>query len=173
MWYMHRRMVTGTMILSILLLYALAITVYSNLSLAKMFSFGWSNRVVGNPGRDAVAALYRDNTDTNSTKLDAMLRSAMQAANCRPVLFSGGIQWEESQVSPTCNCIRNTHVEYVKAVTPYGVSLPESVMDSEQSRRNRLWISNRLKIECFQNLRHTQVLVSLHVVFAFASLHSP
>ena len=61
------------------------------------------------------------------------------------------------QVSPTCNCVRNTHVEYVKAVTPNGIHLPESVMDNEQSKRNRLWISNRLKMECFQSLRHTQV----------------
>lgn len=62
LWYMHRRMVTGTMVLSILLLYALAITVYSSLSNAKMFSFGWSNRIVENPGTDDVVLLYRDNT---------------------------------------------------------------------------------------------------------------
>lgn len=100
MWYMHRRMVTGTMILSILLLYALAVAVYSNLSHAKMFSFGWSNRIVENPGMDAVASLYRDNTNTTSTMLDSILKSAYKAAMCRPVLFSGGLQWQENQVSP-------------------------------------------------------------------------
>ena len=103
-WHMHRRMVTGTMILSILLLYALAVTVYSNLSHARMFSFGWSNRIIENPGRDAVAELYRDNKDTSSAKLDSMLKSALQAAMCMPVLYSGGLQWEESQAS---NFLRN------------------------------------------------------------------
>lgn len=98
MWHVHRRMVTGTMILSILLLYVLAVTVYSNLSNAKMFSFGWSNRIIENPGRDEVASLYRDNKDTSNPKLDSMLKSAMGAAMCRPVLFSGGLQWEENQV---------------------------------------------------------------------------
>lgn len=127
MWYMHRRMVTGTMILSILLLYALAITVYSSLSNAKMFSFGWSNRIVENPGTDDAVALYRDNTvrvfqakkcflhamrreadaappcddeqDTSNTKLDLMLKKALDAATCRPVFFSGGLQWEDNQAS--------------------------------------------------------------------------
>ena len=99
MWRMHRRTVTGTMILSILLLYALAITAYSNLSHAKMFSFGWSNRIIEDPGRDAVASLYRENRNTSSAKLDSMLKQAMSSAMCRPVLFSGGIQWGEDQVT--------------------------------------------------------------------------
>lgn len=30
-------------------------------------------------------------------------------------------------------------------------------MESPESVRNRIWISNRIKVECFQNLRHTQV----------------
>lgn len=152
----HRRMVAGTLALSVILLYSLAVTAFSNASNAKMFSFGWSNRVLGTVERDGVVNLYRDNRDTSKAKLDSMLKQAMSMAMCKPVLFGGSIQWEQQRVSPACNCIRNTHVEYVKAVNPGGVPIPMNAMNSDQNKLNTLWISNRLKTECFQNLRHTQ-----------------
>ena len=123
-----------------------------------MFSFGWSNRIIETPGRDAVATMYKDNKNTSNAKLEQILKDSLDLALCRPVTYNGGLQWQPEEVSPTCNCLRNMHVEYVKSVTPGGVQLPEEVMNTAQSKLNSLWISNRLKTECFQNLRHTQVL---------------
>lgn len=159
-WRMHRRMVAGNLVLSTLLLFAVSIIVYSNLKDASLFSFGWSNRIINiNEPREFIASLYRENTDTSDARMDEMLRLSLEAAMCRQVAHNGGavLQWKQDEVSPTCNCLRNTHVEYVKSVQPYGVHLDVATMNRSDSVLNKLWISNRIRVECFQNIRHTQV----------------
>ena len=156
-WHMHQRMVIGNLLLSMLLLYTVAIVAYTHQSDAHMFSFGWSNRIIDLKGRDDIYAMYRENRDVSDARMDEMLKKALDIALCKPVAFNGGLQWNYDEVSPTCNCIRNMHVEYVKSVTPNGVRLWENIMNRSDSVLNTKWISNRMRVECFQNLRHTQV----------------
>lgn len=57
-WHMHRRMVAGTLIISLLLLYMLAIAVFTYNADARMFSFGWSNRIIETPGTLFLSSLH-------------------------------------------------------------------------------------------------------------------
>ncbi len=86
-WFMHRRMVAATFLLSILFLYMLSIAVCINISNAGMFSFGWSNRIIEAPGRDKIAELYIQNLDTSQAKLDSILKDSLNMAFCRSVFF--------------------------------------------------------------------------------------
>lgn len=108
-------------------------------------------------GRDSISAMYRDNNDTSVERLDWMLKYSLDAAMCKDVVFNGELQWRRSDVSPTCNCLRNVHREYIDSVVPRGIHLNVSTMTTKDSVLNKLWISNRVRIECFQNIRHTQV----------------
>jgi hypothetical protein len=169
-WIMHRRKVAGNLILSSALLLALTVIAIVNVKDAKLFSFGWSNRVVNVGGtKDAIVSMYRDNRDTSDAKLADMLDRSMDLAMCTEVSFHGGsvLKWKREEASPTCNCLRNVHYEYVRSVTPNGVHLDDTVMNRPDSKLNCLWISNRVRVECFQNIRHTQVIFTFS--FSFTS----
>ena len=154
-------MVAATFTVSLLFLYMIAIAVLTNLPHAKMFSFGWSNRIIETPGGDDIANMYEANKDTSAARLSEMLETSLRLSGCRPVVFNGGLQWHAEEVSPTCNCVRNSHVEYIGSVVVHGVRLNVTSMNTPDSIRFQKWISNRIKTQCFQNVRHTQVSCSV------------
>lgn len=153
-----------SLVINLLLLFTLSVTVLTNLEDAGMFSFGWTYRlntndasVDMNAAREAIRTAYAANTDSSLDHLGSMLDDFYDLARCKPALYDGGLEWSAGEISPTCNCVRNMHVEYVKSVRPAGEGLNRTAMNSTDTRDKVQKVTRALDLKCFTAVRHTQV----------------
>jgi hypothetical protein len=162
--------VVAYLLLNIALTLAISIAVISDTENAKMFSYSWTWRV----GRDkdygsmagaglAVHEDYRNNNDTSPGAMGTLLDRSYSAARCMPVAYDGAIQWSERQVSPTCNCIRNLHVDYARIVNPSNLQNVTGLDVNE----TLLMIKASVFEKCFKRVRHTQVKRIQNLKFLF------
>lgn len=90
--------------------------VTSHLNEARLFSFGWTHRMkLGNSAQN-ITTTYYENLDTSHAHLEDMLHKTMETAYCKPVDYGGHLTWKADDVSGLCQCLRNAHYEYTKAV---------------------------------------------------------
>lgn len=153
------RRLMSLMVFSIFMLWTFALTVFVNIHDAHYFSYAWTQRDLLEPAKYSVAKMYADNRNTSAVHLGYMLDTSFEAAGCKSVIYGSDdlFHWEEEDASPTCNCLRNVHAEYVKAVTPNGYPLTVQVMSSPSGVTNSSWVASKIRSECFQNVRHSQV----------------
>lgn len=168
--FQHRDVLVVMLALNFSLMYTLATSLYLNSGDGKEFKFFWTYRLPVNDQRanmtaakDQIMNAYLSNRDTSLPRLAAMLEDAYDAARCHPTEYvSGtGFSWGREQVSPTCLCLRNMHVEYVKGCrVPDGrgnIGLTPEQMGTPETIKNVTAVANAVRDRCFQHVRPTQI----------------
>jgi len=148
------------LLLNMCLLVALCISALVGLDDSKMFSFGWTYRLGIKDSRANMYAagveisnMYCINRNSSPERLAQMLGEAYHKASCKQSMYEGGIEWSEREASPTCNCLRNMHVQYAKAVNPDGVRLKPTEFNTTRVEA----ATNSTYFNCFVALRNTQL----------------
>ncbi len=160
------------LLLNIALLLAISISVASSYEHARMFTYGWTWRV----GRDTgywnmldqgkiISTDLQSNNETSVQGLGALLDRSFAAARCFPVSYGTAVQWSDRQVSPSCNCIRNVHVDYARLMDPSSAAIMQADGLDVGSELQR--IKDSLLERCFNRLRHTQVSGIAVLLFGF------
>jgi hypothetical protein len=161
------------LLFNIVLLMAISISVASSYEHARMFTYGWTWRV----GRDTeygsmldqgkiISADFQSNNETSVQGLGALLDRSFAAARCVPVSYDSAVQWSDRQVSPSCNCIRNAHVDYARLLDPSSAAIMRADGLDVGSEMQR--IKDSLLERCFNRLRHTQA--SARIIFIMHSI---
>ena len=127
-----------------------------------MLSFGWTFRLPSNDERfnmsrasENIVNMYKENTNISAQVLANMLDQSLSHAGCKHAIADGGLTWRQSEISPTCNCLRNTHIAYVTAVNPVVLGLNQSKNATEREKIDAIIAS--IPKKCFNWVRHTQV----------------
>jgi hypothetical protein len=113
-------------------------------------------------------AMYANTTDLSQQRMGKVMDFILASARCQPVMLgaedssssSTSLRWTAEEVSPMCNCLRNYHVEYIKAVRPNGVPLTPQQLDTVEMRVNITAIRVAVQDKCFKSVRATQVGVA-------------
>lgn len=105
-----------------------------------------------------IVSMYKDNRNSTPEYLGSMLDDVFFKAGCMPVDYDGGLRWDPGDVSPSCTCLRNLHVEYFKAVRPNNMGLLPTEMGSDESKNKLLNFTLAVENKCFRLVRHTQVI---------------
>lgn len=129
----------------------------------KLMTLRWTWRLPGTDFYDTldlsyaeVHKSYTENTLTTKEGLSSVMIANFKAAGCLASHFDGGIEWSPGSVSPTCHCLRNFHLEYIKAVTPRGVPLNPTEMQTQDTKDRVAEMLKLIKSKCFTAIRHTQ-----------------
>ncbi len=152
------------MIFSLLMAFTFCATVYDasayNAGL-KFMTMKWTTRSSKVRGESldtmfkGIETLYKTNKDTTPEGLTSVAEQAFKTAGCLVTTFDGQISWKASEVSPTCHCLRNWHLAYIKAVTPQGKRLlTQEMTDSSDELTTMV---QKMKRRCFDAIRGTQV----------------
>lgn len=164
----NRDMLVAALIFNIALLNLFTITVVTNTEDASLFSFGWTFRLTSkDPYADMSAAkgvitdMYVNNRISNPQMLGAMLDDIFAIAKCKPAVYDGGLEWNAEEASPTCNCLRNMHVEYIKSVNPNGKNLTTPEMGNDDTKVKTAAVVKVIERKCFEAIRHSQVMFVL------------
>jgi hypothetical protein len=160
----NKDMLLAALIFNIALLNTFSLSVVTNTKDAAMFSYGWTFRLGSkDKGSDMVSAMdtisnmYTGNRNSERPALGTMLDRIFEVAKCNPLSYDGGLQWRPEEISPTCNCLRNMHVEYVKSVNPAGLGLNITEMANTDTVTKTKVVVAAIKKKCFSAIRHTQV----------------
>lgn len=150
---------------SLVMTIALAITILDAGDARKLMTFKWTSRLTDTPTYDQtrfksafkrIEEVYTNNFLSTKAALANVITENYKAAGCLAAHFDGGIEWGPGSVSPTCHCLRNFHIEYIKAVTPNGVPLTEAEMRSADTKTKVETMLRIIKQRCFVAIRHTQ-----------------
>lgn len=152
-------------IMNVALLFLAIISVTVNRSECKLFTYRWTARLTGledysnmTAAAETIQEMYAENQDSSSDHLGMMMDQIFSLSRCEPAIFGGELQWDQAGASPTCNCLRNIHLEYVKAVRPNGIGmLPEHFNETDNRVRVDQSVA-KIKERCFTSLRNTQVM---------------
>lgn len=151
-------------VLNAVLLWFLAITVLMNGADNKLFTFDWTRRLRSSDeawnmtrARDDIMLAYKLNSNSSLFGLGTMMDEVLRNASCRPVYYDGGLSWSSREVSPTCGCLRNIHVEYIKAVRPNGTGLTVQNFKDNSTIEGVANITHAIHDRCFKFVRPTQV----------------
>jgi hypothetical protein len=147
---------------NLILLATLAFSVIVNTQDAELFSFGWTYRLSSRNlnmqhVQEQIAAKYLNNTDSSKIALGMMTDEILDLAHCKDAIYSTGLSWQASDASPTCNCLRNLHVEYIKAITPNGVGLNVTQMKNNDTNNKTQAVVRAINMKCFKAVRMTQI----------------
>jgi hypothetical protein len=160
----NRDMLAAALIFNLALVNLLAISVAANLEDASLFTYGWTQRLDSRhpssdmaDAREAISKMYIDNKISSRQELGSMLLKIFEAANCKPVVYDASLVWSAADVSPTCNCLNNMHLEYIKSVNPNGVNLTAIEMANNDTKMKTEIVVQAIKKKCFDAIRHTQV----------------
>lgn len=142
---------------------ALSFTIMTTGNGLKLLTLRWTWRL---PGTDLYNSLedsykkvddtYTANILTTKAGLAKVMTDNYNAAGCLASHFDGGIEWGPGSVSPTCHCLRNFHLEYMKAVTPNGRAMTEADMQTPDTKDRVKEMLTLIKAKCFSAIRHTQ-----------------
>lgn len=154
------------MILNVTLAFVFCTIGLSDLASARLFTFEWTARMTplnGSMGieaaRDQIYKMYNESTDYSVEHLSAMMETTLKLGHCKPVMLEGGLSWAPNEVSPTCNCLWNYHIEYIKEARPGGRPLPPPDQQREDVKERLYSASLAFRDKCFNSLRYTQVCV--------------
>jgi hypothetical protein len=160
----NKDMLAAALIFNLALVNLLAISVASNLGDMSLFTFGWTQRLNSmhpsndmNKTKHVITQLYIANNVSTREQLWVMRQKILDPANCNPVMYDGALKWRAADVSPTCNCLENMHVEYVKSITPNSVRLTDSEMKNNDTKAKTEVLVQVIEKKCFEAIRHTQV----------------
>jgi len=155
-------------VLNMAMVWTVGITLAVDREDVPMLSFGWTFRLPSNDERfnmsrasENIVNMYKENTiGTAHTNIGAqalanMLDSSLSHAGCKHAIADGSLTWRQSEISPTCNCLRNTHIAYVTAVNPVVLGLNQSKDATERDKIDTIVAS--IPKKCFMWVRHTQV----------------
>lgn len=147
---------------NLILLATLAFSVIVNTQDAELFSFGWTYRLSSRDlnmqhVQEQIAAKYLNNTNSSKVALGMMTDEILDMAHCKNAIYSSGLSWLAQDTSPTCNCLRNMHVEYIKAITPNGVGLNVTQMKNNDTNVKTQAVVRAINMKCFKAVRMTQV----------------
>lgn len=136
---------------------------YQYIDEAKLFTFEWTERL--HPADDRLNMtgfakeldmMYNTSRNFSVENLGTIMGFILKRARCQPVMLDASLRWGQEGVSPLCNCLRNYHVAYVKAVKPHGPYVtPEKL---QEMSHNITLIRDAVQGKCFNSLRPTQVL---------------
>lgn len=160
----NKDMLFAVFLLNLAMLWFLSVSVIINAKDVKFFTFDWTRRLESTDGlrnmtqaRENIALAYINNRKSDHFSLGEMMEEMYRNASCRPVRYDGGLSWMSHEVSPTCNCLRNLHVAYIKAVRPNNVGLDENDFKNPENVGNTTLIVTAMKEKCFDMVRPTQV----------------
>jgi hypothetical protein len=161
----NKDMLAAAVIFNVALINVLAISVAVNLQDTKLFTYGLTYRLNSRDplqdmasARDTISNMYLDNKFSDKVKLGLMLDNIHKVAQCNTVEFDGGLRWNAGDVSPTCNCLTNMHIEYIKSVNPLGIGLNEAEMLNADTKNKTEAVVKAVQKKCFNAIRHTQVM---------------
>jgi hypothetical protein len=160
----NKDMLVVALIFNIALLNTFSFSLISSAADASLFSYGWTFRLGSKDpsanmqeARASITKMYSENRLSSKAALGDMLDNIYKVAQCRSAAYDGGLQWSPGEVSPTCNCLRNMHVEYIKSVTPMGVNLTSAEMANNDTAVKTSAVITAIQKKCFNAIRHTQV----------------
>lgn len=160
----NRDMLLVALLFNLALLNTFSLSTVTNVGDAALFSYGWTFRLDSkhasadmSSAKGTILKMYEDNRISGRAELGTMLDTMFDLAKCKPAAYDGGLQWSAEEVSPTCNCIRNIHVEYVKSVNPNGVGLTPVEMGNDDTKAKTKAVMAAIDKKCFSAIRHTQV----------------
>lgn len=156
-------------LLNVALMWLLLASTIVNARDMRFFTFSWTRRLQSNDAwmnmsdaKEDITRMYHDNDDSSLVGLGRMMDTIFRNASCRPVLYDGGLDWMPHEVSPTCNCLRNIHVDYIKAVRPQGVGLSANQFRDPDTISKTKNTTNAMRARCFDSVRPTQVKTICH-----------
>ena len=149
-------------VLNMAMVWTVGITLAVDRQDVPMLSFAWTFRLPSTDERfnmsdasEKISKMYHENTQTSAQALSNILDSSLSHAGCKHAIADGGLTWRQSEISPTCNCLRNTHIAYVTAVNPVVLGLNQSKDATERDKIDTIVAS--IPKKCFMWVRHTQV----------------
>ncbi len=161
-------------VLNLALVWTVGITLGLARDVIPMLSFPWTFRIPSSDAKfnmtnasEVITTMYKANRDTSAQNLEKMLQTSLSMAGCKHAIQDGQLQWRQSEISPTCNCLRNHHVAYVAATHPALLDLQTKLSEEEEMKLQAIRDATHKK--CFEWVRHTQVSLVKTFVFAIST----